>query len=104
MGSPPARIGADARAAGGTALCLRLQVRAGHRFGDHRRLGFAFDLDRDLRNLLDHVGLDFLDVQQPGAAANALADVHRVNEADPIQPVVDAHTAWQSDLDTLPPV
>ena len=35
----------------------------------------AFDLDRDLGDLLDDVRLDFLDADQLGTAADALADV-----------------------------
>src|ERR1700716_2248636 len=52
-------------------LRLRLQVVARDRLGHHGRLGLALDLDRDLRDLLDHIGLDLFDTDEPGPPADS---------------------------------
>src|SRR5713226_8123054 len=55
-------------------LLLRLEIRASDLLGDHRRFRIAFDLDGNLADLLNDVGLDFLNADQLGMAANPLAD------------------------------
>jgi uncharacterized protein DUF4389 len=71
------------------------------RFGDHGWLDLALYFDRDLVDLLDDVGRNLVDAEQPGVSSDPFANLDWIDKPHTVETVVEPHTSGKLDLDPV---